>query len=150
MTLETICSYLDDEGFGYAASSSGGAVQTGFRGKHGLYSVLMTLTGDPLCFVVHVRLPLVVPDDRRADVCETVVRANHGLLIGGFDFHISEGLLLYRAAAPVADADLTREQFRQFLFACLILADRYARAFQRLLFADDLSPAEVIAEVEMD
>ncbi len=59
------------------------------------------------------------------------------------------GDLYFHAAALLSDAGLSAEQLHTVLGLALSLSDRYYRAFARLLFADDLSPAEAIAEVEM-
>ena len=93
--------------------------------------------------------PVVVPETRRVEMAETVTRANYGLLLGGFQLDMSDGELVFHASMPVPDGAVTCEQFHQLFDASAWSVSTYARAFNRLLYGDDLSPAEVIAEVEM-
>jgi hypothetical protein len=104
---------------------------------------------DPLLVLIAVRIPTVVPDERRSQAAETVVRANYGLLVGCFDLDMRDGTLGFRASLPVVDAVVTQEQFDATWRTALSTTDKYHRAFCRLLYGDDLSPAEVVAEVEM-
>ena len=77
------------------------------------------------------------------------MRANYGLAVGAFDLDMADGELSFRLGFPVADAILTSDQFRHAVVAALWTCDMYVRAFKRFLYGDDLSPVEVIAEVEM-
>ncbi len=148
-SLSHVCRYLDDDQFAYHLREDGSGIDTGFRGKTGTFSAVITVRENPPILGVFIRIPLVVPEDRRAAVAETVVRANYGLSIGSFDMDMSDGTVGFRATMPIADAMATHGQFRDLMGASLWTVDRYHRAFGRLLFGDDLSPAEVIAEVDM-
>ena len=94
-------------------------------------------------------MPVVIPEARRPVVAELIARINYGLMLGGFALDLSDGDLHFRVTMPLADAELTQEQFAHLLGASLWSADRYQKAFCRLLYGDDLSPAEAVAEVEM-
>ena len=91
----------------------------------------------------------IVPEDRRREFAEAVVRANYTLMLGRFDLDLRDGEMEFHNCMPVAGGEITTEQFGDLLYSSIVTADRYARAFYRLLYGDDLSPAEVIAEVEM-
>ena len=98
---------------------------------------------------VNVILPLVVPEKLRASAAETVVRVNESVLVGGFTLRMSDGFLSFRSTLPLAGSTLTLAQFNALWHASLGAAVMYHRAFARLVYGDDLSPAEVVAEVEM-
>jgi hypothetical protein len=147
--LETVRDYLEADNFACSLHEQAGFVECGFRGKNGLFVVRIAAAVNPLSLGVLVRIPLVVPDDRRLDMAEAVTRVNYGLLLGSFDFNLTDRTLRFRNSMPVADGTLTQEQFRRLLYAALASVNRYDRAFNRLLFADGLSAAEVVAEVEM-
>lgn len=98
---------------------------------------------------VMVFLPLFVPEAKRTQMADAINRANFGMMLGCFEMRTSDGLVAFRVGMPVVDGDLTERQFRSLLVTAFQTADQYYRAFARLVFADDLSPAEVVAEVEM-
>ena len=96
-----------------------------------------------------VRIAPVVPEERRTQMAEALARANYGLKVGCFQMDMGTGTLSFVAIMPLADGTITAEQFDAVLEGAMCYTDAYFRAFARLLYADDLSPAEVIAEVEM-
>ncbi len=148
-TIDRVCRFLDADEFAYRLREDNNGIDTGFRGRSGTFSVLISAREQPATLGIFVRIPLVVPEARRPQMAETVVRANYGLSLGSFDLDMSDGALGFRCTMPIGGAAITHEQFRDLLGASLWTVDRYHRAFCRLLFGDDLSPAEVIAEVEM-
>ncbi len=143
-----MCQYLEAEEFTYDVCADGTAIRTGFVGKTAPFSVRVILRGDSPVLTVLVRAPIVVPENQRPTMADAVNRANFGLPLGSFELDPSDGTLLFRSAMPIADGTVTRDQFRHLFCSALSTTDRYNRAFQRLVYADDLSPAEVIAEVE--
>ncbi len=148
-TMDLVCQFLDERDFIYRVADDGNAVATGFEGRTAPFSVRVAVLDDPVRLGVFIRVPVIVPEESRLPMAEAIVRANDGLLAGCFDLDMSDGTMGYRAVMPVADAQVTRDQFRDLLYGAIAIADQYHRAFNRLLFGDDLSPAEVIAEVEM-
>ncbi|MBK9118308.1 MAG: YbjN domain-containing protein [Phycisphaerales bacterium] len=149
MIMELVRGYLDADELNYRVDEDHGAVECGFRGEAALYALRIATAGEPVTLGVIVRVPLVVPEARRAAMAETCTRINHGLLLGAFDLHMSEGLLRFRSSVPIGDGTLTRDQFSRLLYTSMATVDRYFKAFARLLYGDDLSPAEVVAEIEM-
>lgn len=142
--------FLDEGGFSYEISSEGNAINTWWVGMSCHLRVLVRCREFPVTFVeVVVLLPDVVPEARRAQAAETVVRASYGLSIGSFQLDMSDGELSFHASLPIADGTFTQDQFFNLVFVCVAAADLYHRAFARLIHGDELSPAEVIAEIEM-
>lgn len=149
-TLHQVSNFLNSDGFAHRLREDQSAIDTGFRGHTGSFPILIAVRDNPAILGVSVRIPLIVPEKHRLAMAETIARANWGLSIGSFDLDMSDGNVGFRATMPIADAEISHEQVRDLLGAALWTVDRYHRAFGRLLFGDDLSPAEVIAEVEMD
>ncbi len=149
MLFGLVRGYLDDEEFAYRVLDDTTAVEGVVRGQHAMFSIRVRVLPDPLLVQTSVLLPNIVPEDRRGAVAEVVVRANAGLPLGRFDYDAASGLVTFRTAIPVLDGTLSAAQFRTLVVTALATADQYQRAFCRLLYGDDLSPAEAVAEVEM-
>lgn len=147
--LKQICGYLNDDGFRYHLRASSGVIETGFRARSGTFPMVIFLREEPAVLGVLVRLADVVPEARRPEMAEAISRANYGLSLGCFELDMSDGEMDFRIAMPTGGATVSREQLRALLGAAMWTTSRYHRAFARLLYGDDLSPAEVIAEVEM-
>lgn len=149
MTMELVCGYLDAQDWSYRVRADKPSLETGVAGETCVFSISVTVVGDPANLGVLVHLPMLVPEARRVELAEAITRANYDLLNGCFEMDFSDGELRYRASMPIVDGFVTEKQFRELLYYAITMADRYARAFNRLLYGDDLTPAEVIAEVEM-
>ncbi len=147
--IKEVAGYLEQDGMRFTVRDDEPAIEAAFRLKSLSVDVRLVAVDAPLRFCALVALPLIVPEDRRPAMAEAVTRANYGMWLGNFDLGMSDGRLGFRIAVPVADGTLTLEQFRYLVGIALGTVDRYHRAFCRLVYADDLSPAEVIAEVEM-
>ena len=148
-TFDLVCSYLREMGYTFSACEESASADLTIIGRTSLLNIRVRVSNDPLLVLILVRMPTVVPDERRAQVAEVVARANYGMMVGCFDYNMSDGMLGYRVSLPLVDAAVTPEQFGAAWRTAFATADHYHRAFCRLLYGDDLSPAEVVAEVEM-
>jgi len=148
-TMDLVDEFLQDEVMKRPLPDGSFIVETSFRGNNGGYSVRLAAKDDPLTLFCIVRHPLLVPEPKRVAMAEAVTRANHGLPVGRFDLDMATGDLHLQAAIPLEGAMLTCDQLMTTLAAAMSASDVYHRAFARLTYGDDLSPAECIAEVEM-
>jgi hypothetical protein len=148
--MELVSRFLDQHGITYTLRGDQRVVDTFHTSRSCHYHAAISMREAPTTLLrVEVLIPEIVPEDRRVEMAEAITRANCGLPLGCFELDLAEGELAFRTSIPVADGVLTQDQFFHLLVAALLTADAYHRAFNRLLYADDLSPAEVIAEVEM-
>jgi hypothetical protein len=148
-TMDMVCEALDARGHGYDVRADSSVIRTGFQGRNSRFNVLITAQGEDTRLAVLVHMAPIVPEDRRREMAELVVRANDGLAMGRFDLDMSDGTMAYYASMPVVDGTVTAGQFDDLMYCALTTADCYVLAINRLLYGDDLSPAEVVAEVEM-
>jgi hypothetical protein len=149
MTLSQIASILERRRTVFNVDEEQGIIRTGYQLEQVGVRVMIAVTHDGQLIQVAVTHDLVVPEKLRVQMAETVVRANFCLTVGRFDFDMSTGRLGFHASAPLSDAGISEQQFDMLMAAALHTVSRYHRAFCRLVYADDMSPAEVIAEVEM-
>lgn len=147
--FEQIQSYFEAKHIRFSARSTARVLDTGFRLPMGDFPAFVHVQSDPPLVAVYVHIPVVVPEDKRPMAAETVVRANYGLAMGRFELSMRDGALGFRAAMPLCEDGMSDKQFDELLMLSLGSAAKYHRAFARLIFGDDLSPAEVIAEIEM-
>jgi len=150
VTLELLSQYMKAHDMDHTISDDGQTIETSFTGDSGLFKVYVALWGDdPLTLLAGACIPVIVPEKHRLAMAEAIARANCGMFIGGFRLDMGTGVLAFKADMPVADGTVTEEQLHALLVSAMGLADTYFPAFLRLIYGDDLSPAEVVAEVEM-
>lgn len=151
-TLDTVSTYLDEEDLYYHVCADRPAIDAWFGGTHALLQVWIAMFEEEpnRGLRISVRIPIVVPQDQRVRMAEALTRANYGLDYGCFEMDMSDGELNFRAEMPIFDGEVTQNQVACLVYRAWSTANDYARAFLRLMYAEDLSPAEVIAEVEME
>jgi len=148
-TLEMVCAYLDDAEIPYSVHEEANIIDTVYRGESGIFTMRISVLLDPPQLNIFIIIPTIIPESRRVEMAETITRANYGSLMGCFEMDMSSGNLYCRASMPIVDYGITSDQFWHLVAASTIMIDYYYPAFNRLLYGDDLTPAEVIAEVEM-
>ncbi|KAA0238478.1 MAG: YbjN domain-containing protein [Planctomycetia bacterium] len=150
-TLERImdgvasCFAADDVGFDRCDER---AIKTGHRSRAGWFRILLVADDKPAMLRVIVTLPVICPEERRTAVMELLCRLNSDFRIGGFTID-DEGDLAFELSVLVVDAKLTFSQVRAAMGLSLGPCIEYSRAFARLIYDAELSPAEAVAEVEM-
>ena len=149
LTFDQIRAFLDAEGLTYTVGDEQTSLELRYRMPAGDFLIWIHAGDEPPLLRLQVHIPFAVDEDRRTQAAETVVRANDGLMLGRFDLDMSDGRLDFRTAMPLAETGVSETQFDGLLHSALWTVNRYHRAFGRLLYGDNLSPVEVIAEVEM-
>ena len=147
--IDQVSEILEEDRVGHRVGEDGAVIRMGFRSRSGPCPIIILARENPLTLLIVVQIPLTVPENRRISMAEAVTRANSALGIGRFEMDFTDGDLAFSAAIPLADAALTGRQFRMVLCTSVMQCQDYHRAFGRLLFDCELSPAEAIAEVEM-
>jgi hypothetical protein len=148
-TLDMLCKFLDEDQVSYRTRDDGERIDLSFTTRTAVFQAQIACPSDEDLLGVFITLPVLCPEALRVKMAEATTRANYGLWFGSFHMDMSDGQMLYVSCMPTGEAGVSGEQFRRLLYGALTAADRYLRAFNRLIYADDLSPAEVIAEVEM-
>lgn len=147
--IDQVAGILDDDAIHYERLADGQAIKSGFKGKNGKYQVVIGADDDPPLLFLSVRIPLLIPEQRRSDVAEAIVRINQNLPLGRFDLDMTCGDVAFYASIPLLDSSLSTAQFRATAATAFRRADEYYRCFGRLLFDNDLTPAAAVAEIEM-
>lgn len=119
-----------------------------FHGRQAAYRVTLHVD-DAESFMTTVGLPLSVPIEKRPTFSEFITRINYGLKFGRFELDFSEGDLLWALNLPLIDAELSTQYVQKCMSFGLLVADHHFRGFGRLLFDEELSPAEAFAELRM-
>ena len=148
--VDLVAQYLTEDEVSFLIRDDAPVIETRFTGESGQFLLTIYASDEPITILnLVVVLPTIIPPDERVRGAEAVTRANHSLRIGRFDLDFTDGELVFRAGLVIAESDVTPEQFRFLWIASCWTVDRYWSGFLRLLYGDDLSPAEAIAEVEM-
>jgi hypothetical protein len=92
-------------------------------------------------------VPVLVPADLRATVCEFLMRINHQLRQGCFDLDFDDGEVRFRVALCVGDAPLAEETLRYSITLAATTVDGFFPALMRVLFAG-MRPDQAVEQGE--
>lgn len=146
--LDRVCEFLEEREFPYTVDREAQFIRTSCRGANGAYEVAICIGKRSRIVNLLLCIPIQVPESRRLEMAETITRANWMMRMGCFEMDMSDGQLGFRNAISLGASLIDDDQLWHLLLGSCAMADSYNRAFLRLLYADDLSPAEAIAEVE--
>lgn len=148
-TFEKACETLREMDLDPSVDENERVACTGMNTQHGPLDIVVHASDKPSLLAIVVRLPSRIPEDSRVRVAELITRANFGWSLGSVNMNMADGLLAWRGSMPIKDGSITGQQFQYMLEAGLTMMNMYYRAINRLIYADDLSPAEAVAEVLM-
>ncbi len=97
------------------------------------------------CFCIH---PEAVPEDRRSDVAEYMIRANCNCVNGAYDMDFDEGLARVRASITIADMKPTEEMVEVLMYGVISMADFFYPGLLAVI-EEESSPEEAIEEALM-
>lgn len=118
------------------------------QGPHTSYELQFRADDAMQLLVTYCVLPMRVPPALRGAMCETIARANHGLLLGAFELDLSDGELRFKNSVDVEGSALVPLMVHNMIAASLFACDRYYPAIAKVLYAG-ARPADAVAEVEV-
>jgi len=95
------------------------------------------------CFCI---CPDEVPEDRRSEVAEYIIRVNNNLMIGVFDMDFDDGDVRVRSSINFADMQPTTDAVALLLHGAISSADIYYPGLQAVL-DDEAAPEDALEDV---
>ena len=123
------------------------AVIASFNGDHGTYTLIGLV--DPHLDLVQFMavIPVPIPEEERDRVSEVITRANWGLKVGKFEMDYTDGEVRFQAST-FFDETIGEKTFCQMMAATLGTVDRYFPAILRVLYNEEMSAEDAVAEIE--
>jgi hypothetical protein len=104
-------------------------------GEAAVYKVRWAITHGDEMLQMDISIPVQVRDEKmRPFVLETLVRANHKLVLGNFNLDHSDGEIVYHLACPIGEAGLEDEVISKLFGTAMATTDRYFAALMRVMY----------------
>lgn len=123
-------------------------VIAGFRGEKANIQAYFTVDEEQSIFQIFATIPVKVPEGARRAIAETVVRANFGMKLGGFEMDFRDGELRFHVGTTYVDT-LDYATIRRLLGTVFHCIDRYFPAFMAVIYANEL-PEDAVRHAEQD
>ncbi|MFQ5495231.1 MAG: YbjN domain-containing protein [Phycisphaerae bacterium] len=147
--LDAVSEFLTADDVEHELCQDGTKIHGNIRGETAWFKLIVVVAGEHPILVLIVQDSLIIPERKRPAIAEAMVRANYALPIGRFEMDMSDGDLNFYISMPLGDESITHRQFRALFATALGQSFSYHRAFARVVWGDDLSPAEAVAEIEL-
>jgi hypothetical protein len=145
--LDTVISFLEQDGWPFTQFEGQPVLQLGFRGDNGQWNCYAQAREEQTQFLFYSVCPVNAPEERRLDVAEFLTRANYGLFIGNFELDLDDGEIRYKTSIDVEGDRLSVALVQQLVYANAFTMDRYLPGIMGVIYGD-ASPAEAIAGIE--
>lgn len=126
--------------------SEDGWIQGDFRGYFTEMKTVVGLNLDKDFIVIFAKYPQTVPENKRINVSELILRINNMLYTECCLMTMPIGILEWKSWVLVADADFQSNQFIDAYFNCLQAADFWHTAFMSVIYGDR-NPEQTINEM---
>ena len=118
-------------------------------GEAAVYKVRWAITHDDKMLQMDVSVPVQARDEKsRPLVLETLMRANHKLVLGNFNLDHADGEIIYHLACPIGEAGLEDEVIGKLFGTAMATTDRYFTALMRVMYGGH-TPEDAIYLAEL-
>jgi hypothetical protein len=128
--LDTLLAYFDHDGWDYRRIEGYDAAELGVAGDNGNYRLVVLVDAQRSIVRFLTFVEGKVPALRRHHAMEYITRANYGLLLGNFEFDLSDGEVRFKYAMDVEGSDITYAQYQSLLYVSVATMDRYFPGLQ--------------------
>ena len=118
-------------------------------GEAAVYKVRWAITHNDEMLQMDVTIPVHAREGKiRPLVLETLMRANHKLVLGNFNLDHSDGEIVYHLAAPIGEAGLEDEVVGKLFGTAMATTDRYFTALMTVMYGGH-TPEDAIYLAEL-
>jgi len=123
-----------------------GVLHTGHEGKNGEWKCYAKAREKQKQFVFYSIAPVNVPENMTTAIALFLTRVNYGLILGNFEFDLSDGEIRFKTSIDVQGAELTTVLVKHVVLANLKMMDKYLPSIESVIRG--ASPEEAIANIE--
>lgn len=142
--------YFEENDWEYEQSPENeGAFFAGVETDSGDFDVVVVSEEDASQLTCFCICPDEVPEDRRGDVAEYIVRVNNNTMIGVYDMDFDDGTIRVRSSVTLADMQPTATMVALLLHGAISTADIYQSGLQAVIDGE-ATPEDALDEVLAD
>ena len=122
---ETLCGMLDEKNLKYQKHEEEMIATFGIRGEDLPIDILFKVDADRQLVTVFSPISVTVPEDRRVELVFAVSIINRIISDGSFDYDITQGKIIFRAAHSYMDSVISKEVYSYMLNLTASLVEEY-------------------------
>lgn len=147
MAYEKLMQHFDDREIRYLTDGEGRKIFADFTGEAGTYRIVAGVDIEAELFQVFGCPSVRIPEGARPAIAETLVRANHRLMVGKFEMDYDAGELYFHASQMLTDDGLEDQVIDRLMGVTMTMLDTYLPAVLSVVYGNEL-PADAVRCVE--
>ena len=148
--LQTVMDHFDSNDITYRILDDNPVLKLGFEMDNGNFDCLFIVSSKPRSLEFLSIFPVKVPESKRLQVAELLLRANAITRIGQLRMDMDKGRVSSKTSIMLGpDSTLDDEMIQHLVAANLVLADENLPNIQKIIFGD-LSAKEVMQIAELE
>ena len=144
--LPTVITALDDRDWTYTLNEELSLVTFGVSGDHAAYHCALFVDDETRLVTMIAQSALRIPHEERVPACELLMRANHGLMFGGFDIDFSDGEVRYKVSIDVEGGALGVPAVHSMITVALDMYELWYPPLMKVVYGG-VTPEDAVAEV---
>ncbi len=124
-TYNTLCKFLDDNGWRYAKDEEELSIECSACGEDLSMPITVRVYADRQVTVLISHLPFEIPDDKRLDAAIALCEINSRIVDGSFDYDIVDGRVYFRMTNSFSESALSTEVFNYMVLCSCATIDEY-------------------------
>ena len=147
--FETLVGHCQEHGIKCHVDYGKKFISFSMCGEAAIYKARWAITHDGEMLQMDVSVPVHARDEKiRPLVLETLMRANHKLVLGNFNLDHADGEIIYHLAFPIGQAGLEDEVIGKLFGTAMATTDRYFTAVMRVMYGGH-TPEDAIYLAEL-
>ena len=145
--LAVVLECFEKHGWKLRQSSQPNTLPFAFRGAHATYDGMIDINETDEEFLLLLRAPNHVPENRRLAAAEFLTRANFSMKFGCFELDMADGEVRFKVATLLREGQLSHRMVHDMLGVGLTTLDRFYPGLMAVCFGSRPA-AEAIAAIE--
>ena len=147
--LPTLVDALNAREWTYTVNEELSLLTFGVGGEHSAYNCALFADDETRLVTMIAQSPMRVPHEERLSACELLMRANHGLMFGGFDLDFNDGEVRFKVAVDVEGGTLGVEAVHSMITVALDMYELWYPPLMKVVYGG-ISPEDAVAEVNAE
>ena len=147
--FETLVGHCQEHGIKCHVDYGKKFISFSMCGEAAVYKARWAITHGGEMLQMDVSVPVRARDEKiRPLVLETLMRANHKLVLGSFNLDHADGEIIYHLACPIGEAGLEDEVIGKLFGTAMATTNRYFTALMRVMYGGH-TPEDAIYLAEL-
>ncbi len=121
----TLCGMLDKHQWKYQTAEDSLSVSCKIQGEDVPIELSIEVDAERMLTILLSHLPMVVPEDKRLDMAIAISTVNNSMVMGCFDYNITDGHIFFRMASSFEDSKISEEVFGYLVYCSCQIIDAF-------------------------